>query len=165
MAALRAFLLSVLPVGWEVIRAQDNRVPAPIGPNYVVMTPTLRERLATNIDTFTDAFPLLPQQRSALQPVQVTTQLDVHGPAGADAVHLITTLFRDYYCADLFTELLAGSGFTAAPLYCGQPHQMPFTNDQQQAENRWILDAVMQVNPVVIVDQAFASTLGRPAGV
>lgn len=54
LTALRTFLLSVLPSGVEVIRGQDNRVPEPQGANFVEMTPVLRSRLGTNVDTFQD---------------------------------------------------------------------------------------------------------------
>ena len=53
-AALRSFLLSILPAGIEVVRGQDNRVPEPEGSDFVVMTPILRERLETNVDTYSD---------------------------------------------------------------------------------------------------------------
>jgi hypothetical protein len=53
--ALRSFLLSILPDGTEVIEGQDNDVAEPIGPDFVVMTPILRNRLSTNIDDYVDA--------------------------------------------------------------------------------------------------------------
>ena len=53
-SALRAFLLAVLPDGVEVMRAQDNRVPEPTVPDFVIMSPLRRPRLATNIDTYND---------------------------------------------------------------------------------------------------------------
>lgn len=52
--ALRAFLLAILPSGVECIESQDNRVPEPHGTDFVVMTPIRRERLETNVDTYTD---------------------------------------------------------------------------------------------------------------
>jgi hypothetical protein len=52
--ALRSFLLSILPSGVEVIAGQANRVPEPSSPDFVVMTPILRQRLETNTDTFAD---------------------------------------------------------------------------------------------------------------
>lgn len=51
--ALRAFLLGILP-GVEVILSQVNRVPEPKNPNFVLMTPLLRARLETNVDTYAD---------------------------------------------------------------------------------------------------------------
>lgn len=50
---LRGFLLSILPAGWEVVQAQDNKVPEPAG-DFVTMTVIRRGRLATNVDTYQD---------------------------------------------------------------------------------------------------------------
>ncbi|MGZ2484275.1 hypothetical protein ACVITL_002798 [Rhizobium pisi] len=54
LTALRSFLLAVLPAGTEVVQGQENRVPEPIGDDFVIMTPFLQNRLATNIDTYAD---------------------------------------------------------------------------------------------------------------
>ncbi|SRR5712691_4134812 len=54
LTSLRNFLLFVLPQGTECIRGQDNRVASPIGPDYVVMTPILMNRLETNVDLYAD---------------------------------------------------------------------------------------------------------------
>lgn len=54
LTALRAFLLTVLPEGVEVTRGLDNLVPEPIGADFVVMTPVLRERLSTNVTIYRD---------------------------------------------------------------------------------------------------------------
>lgn len=54
-AAVRSYLLSVLPVGIEVVKGLDNRVPEPIGPDFVTMTPIGRERIETNVDDYADA--------------------------------------------------------------------------------------------------------------
>ena len=54
LAALRSFLLGVLPTGTEVVRGEANRVAEPAGANFVVMTPILRSRLATNVDGVND---------------------------------------------------------------------------------------------------------------
>jgi len=53
-AALRAFCENVLPIGVDVIEAQDNRVPEPQSGSFVVMTPLRRQILATNIHTVFD---------------------------------------------------------------------------------------------------------------
>src|ERR1700677_4459578 len=60
LAALRAFLLNVLPATAadgtpvSVIAAQANRVAEPAGTSFVVMTPIRFDRLATNLDTSAD---------------------------------------------------------------------------------------------------------------
>lgn len=53
-AALRSFLLSVLPAGVLVVQGQDNRVAEPKDADFVIMTPIRRERLETNVDTSVD---------------------------------------------------------------------------------------------------------------
>jgi hypothetical protein len=93
--------------------------------------------------------------QALLQPTKVTVQLDVHGPASADNVQIITTLFRDEYAVDQFTT----SNFDVTPLYAGEPHQIPFLNAEQQIEERWTVDVVMQANPIITVPQQFASQL------
>jgi hypothetical protein len=44
----------VLTTGVEVIQAQDNRVPEPVGADYLTITPLRRPRLGTNVDTPAD---------------------------------------------------------------------------------------------------------------
>jgi hypothetical protein len=216
--ALRAFLVSALPAGTEVIRAQSNRVAEPHGTEFVVMTPLIRERLETNIDNYIDtsftgsitlttltvtsiAFgSLVPgytllgtnitpnttivsqltgsvvggigtyqvsqsqtvaSQKIAAgvmtltQPTKFTVQLDIHGIFSADNAHMIATLFRDDYGVQLFQS----SGFDVTPLYCDQARQIAFINGEQQFENRWSMDAVLQINPVITVPQYFADQL------
>lgn len=93
--------------------------------------------------------------RAVMQPVEVTVQIDIHGPSSADNAQIITTLLRDEYAFDQF----AASGFDVSPLYANDPRQMPFSNGEQQIENRWVVDAVLQCNPVLTVPQQFADEL------
>jgi hypothetical protein len=216
LTALRTYLLSVLPAGTEVIRGQDNRVPEPQGANFVTMTPMLRDRLSTNVDTFQDCaftgsiigttltvtamslgtispgatlfgtnvaanttitalgtgsggvgtYTVSPSQtvssetlacggKSLLQPTKVTIQLDVHGPASGDNAAIITTTFRDDYAVQSFLS----SGFDVQPLYADNAHQVPFLNGEQQIEERYVIDVVMQCNPIITVPQQFAAVL------
>lgn len=161
MGALRAFLLSVLPTGVEVVRAQDNLVPQPAGSDFVVMTIIGRARLATNQVTYADGGPGLAQSRKAKMATQVTVQLDIHGPNSSNTVQIISTLFRDEYGCEKF----AASGYDVQPLFCSDPRQAPFLNEAQQIEDRWTLDVNMQANPVVTTGQDFATTLRfQPVG-
>lgn len=216
IAALRSFLLGILPAGIEVIQGQGNRVSEPVGPNFVEMTPLFRERLETNGDTYSDCsftgsiaastltvtalslgviavgatlfgtdvtvgtiiaalgtgtggvgtYTVSPAHTvssqklasgvmNVLQPTKVTVQVDVHGPSSGDNTQIITTLFRDDYAAQAFIA----SGFDVRPLYASDPHQMPFMNGEQQAEQRWTIDLVMQCNPILTVPQQFAEQL------
>ena len=93
--------------------------------------------------------------KDIMQPIQFTAQLDVHGPNSADNAQIITTLMRDEYGVSQFNL----SGFDIEPLYCNEPRQMPFINGEQQQEERWIVEAVMQANPIVSVPQEFAGSV------
>jgi hypothetical protein len=54
LGAVRSLLLAIVPPGVECIRAQVNKVPEPIGPDFLIMTPMRRERLSTNVDNDSD---------------------------------------------------------------------------------------------------------------
>ncbi len=155
LTALRAFLLAVLPLTVEVVRGQDNRVPEPEGDDFVIMTPTLRQRLATTVDTFTDPYPAAGGTRSSLQPTQVTVQLDVHGPNSAENAQIISTLMRSPFGCGQFHQ----SGFDVQALYASDPRQTPFVNAENQYETRWTVDAVMQANIIVGTPEQFAGEL------
>lgn len=149
--ALRSFLLRILPAGVEVFRGQDNRVPEPIGPDYVVMWPVSRTRMATNVDTWTRDQPATVMD--AMKPTHLGVQLDIHGPDGADNAGIVNTLFRDDYALGYMDPDLC------VPLYTTDGRQVPFINGEQQYEDRWVMEAMLQINPVVSTTQPFADTL------
>lgn len=217
-AALRAFLIDVLPTGVDVISALGNRVAEPAGTRYVVMTPVFFKRLATNWDSYDDVkfvgsiadtvltvtevdhgtlqlgrmvfgvsvaagsqiiaqtsgtpggvgtYQLSTSQTigsqvlsagAALlkQNAEVTVQLDVHSAdlTAGDMAQTISTAFRD----DLGTRFFAAQGKPISPLYADDPREMPFTNDQQQYEWRWVVDACLQVDQTLTVPMQFADT-------
>lgn len=216
LIALRSFLLGTLPNGTEVVQGQTNRVSEPISDDFVVMTPFMQNRLATNIDTYADVsftasisgtvmmvtavefgtiaigqivfgvgvsaltkitalgtgtggvgtYTVSPSQtvlsrkmasggENLLQPTRVTVQLDVHGPNSAENAQTISTLFRDDYAVQAFKM----AGFDVVPLYSSDPKQLPFENENQQVENRWVIDAVMQANQTLEVPLQFADEL------
>lgn len=221
--ALGLFLTAVLPAGTPVFKAQTNRVPEPKETDFVSMTPILRERLETNIDSYvstqdvqvltfvaltttpvvgdtvvngsatasgvvtavtttTVTVNALNKQyfaigdvvsntthtgvigtitgvaygsATSMQPIKMTIQLDVHGPLAGDNAQIISTLLRDTYGVDQF----ATSGFDVTPLYASDPKQLPFINGEEQVETRWVVDAVLQCNPVVTIPQQYGQTV------
>jgi hypothetical protein len=155
LTALRSVLLALMPAGIEIFRAQVNRVPMPIGPDFIEMTPVMRERLATNYDTYTDTASPSVHVQQAMQSTQVTVQLDIFGPASADNAQIISTMFRDTQTSDVFAE----TGLAVQALYAGEPHETPFINGEQQFEYRWVVDVVLQANPIVTTPQQFADEL------
>ena len=90
-----------------------------------------------------------------LQPTQLTVQIDVHGPVSGDNAQVITTLLRDSYGV----EALQALNSNVFPLFASEPRQMPFKDGEQQYEDRWIVEANLQVNQVVVVLQQFADVL------
>ena len=110
----------------------------------------------------------------ALQPIEITIQLDVHGPNSTNNAQIISTLFRDQYAVDVFSAFgttppgwgpipIGGTlpiPYNAiAPLYADEPRQSAFINAESQYEERWIVDACLQTNQVVTVARDFADTL------
>lgn len=92
---------------------------------------------------------------SIMQSSMCVVQLDVHGPESANNAQVISTLFYDDYAVQKFAELTDA----ITPLNCDGPHQMPFINENQQYENRWVLDVSMEVNQAVSIPQQFASVV------
>lgn len=93
--------------------------------------------------------------KTALMPTKLTIQLDVHGPSSGDNAQVLATLLRDEYAVDAF----ATYGPDVTPLYTDDPRQVPFKNAEDQWEERWIVDAHLQVNPIVTLPQQFAAAL------
>lgn len=160
-AAVRAFLLDVLPAGTPVVRGQINRVPEPAQSDFVVITPLMQQRLTTNQHTYSDGYIANPNNPSikTMQPsMQVTLQVDVHGPKSGDNTVIITTLFRDDYGVSQFQSQTPY--YDVTPLYCEDARQIKYMNGEQQQEERWSVDMLVQCNPIIVVPQQFATQLG-----
>lgn len=94
------------------------------------------------------------------QAVKMAVQLDFHSAAprvAGDAAVTFSTLFRDAYAVDSFAAQTPDSG--VVPLYCEDPKQVPFTQDQQQYEERWVVETLLQANVIVSVPQQFADAV------
>jgi len=82
-------------------------------------------------------------------------QLDLHGPASGDNTRVVETLFRSEYATSAFAD----TGYTVVPLYCDDPREMPFINQEQQYEWRWTIDCHFQLTQVVGTPQQFATDI------
>jgi hypothetical protein len=220
--ALRNFLITVLPVGVDVLEGQDNRSPEPSGSDFVVFTTLRRTRLATNFDTVADVkftgsiagtvmtvtavtrgvisagakvfgvgvaantvisaqisgtppggigtYTVAPTQtvssetlscgaKSLTQNTEISVQLDFHSADvgdSADLAQTVSTLFRDEFATRQFANQIPNYGVT--PLYSEDPRQVPFINENQAYETRWIVEALLQVNAAISVPQQFADS-------
>lgn len=229
--AIGLFLKAILPAGTEVVRGQVNRVPQPKSDDYVVFWPTLKPRLATNVDDYLDCaftggvsgdvltvttvdarFPGRPGAGAPLfgtgvqAGVTITSQLsgpaggagtyklsagvsppiapgatlaagterltrsseihyqmDVHGPHSGDNAAVITTIFRDG--RGVGQLLAAGAALNPplsrplSPLWCEDPRQVPFTNDSNQWEERYVVTARLQIDQWLQLPQQFAASV------
>ena len=54
MTVLGGFLQTILPAGVAIVQGQGNRVSEPSVPDFVVMTPILRNRLETDVVAYAD---------------------------------------------------------------------------------------------------------------
>lgn len=146
MTALRTFLLAVLPAGVEVVQGQPNGVPEPASPDHVVMTPSRRGQLSTTTHTYDPA----TGQNNIARSTAVHFQLDIYGPSASDNAQVVSTLLRDAYGCTFLTA------YNVQPLYCDDGRQMPLVNGEFQYENRWMVNAVLQANPVIATPAEFA---------
>ena len=149
--AVGTVLGQMLPTGVALIQGQQNRASLPTGP-FAVMTPMLRERLSTNLDTYTNGN---PGTRSSTEAAKITVQVDIYGTAAGDNAQIVSTLWRDAFACDAFNAI----NTSVQPLYASEPRQMQFVNDQSQYENRWSVDVMLQANIAVVVPQQSAIAL------
>lgn len=150
---LRAFVLDVLTLpANQVVKGQQNRAPMPSGPNFVVLTPSGRARLATNVRTYvpSDDPASADGERQTQQQTRLDIQIDVYGPASAENAQILSTLLRDAYGCDFLRP------HQVQPLYLGDPRQLPLVTGEQQYLARWMLGATLQFNPTVSTSQEFA---------
>lgn len=139
--ALVVFFRSFLPVGVEVVQAQDNRVPMPKG-GFVAMNNTSMDRLSFNVDTYDP----VNQGKSILTPTKYGIQLDFYGPDSQTWAMKTVGLFRDEYATEIFPENIQ-------PLYADDPVQIPLIDGESQYEQRWKLVATLQYNPTLTTTQ------------
>lgn len=158
--ALRAFILNALPAlagsgGVNVRQGQQNNVPMPPGPDFVIMVPTDRAMLATTIRDYTpsdDPAPA-PGVRDTTRSTRVGVMVNFYGPSAADNAQIFSTLFRDMYGCDFLRP------YEVQPLYCDDGRQMPLIDSENQYTARWMVQTAMQINPTVSTSQEFADTL------
>src|SRR5271166_4934521 len=93
--------------------------------------------------------------RADLVGTEWTVQLDVHGPNSLNNVNVIDTLFRSEVGANFFS----GTGFGIAPLYVDTAGQMPFENAEKEVEYRWVMEAHLEILPIVTSPQQSTSTV------
>ena len=143
LTALRSFIVGLIP-SVEVVRGLGNRVPMPPAP-FIAITTILQKRLATNVDTYN-----AEQQQMSQADMQVDVQIDCYGPNSLSWATILAILLRDPYGCDQLSP-------NCQPLYADEPRMMPLIDAEQQYEERWMLQASLQYNPVVTITQQSAT--------
>lgn len=152
---LGAFVTSMLGLAaGQVIQGYPNRVAMPNGP-FVLMTGMLKKRLRTNVDNFAGTSDVAPAPGpvTSEQGQQVTVQLDCYGPQSSNWSDILSTLLRDNVACLALAPV-------CQPLYADDPIRAPLVDAEMQYEDRWIITALIQYNPVVTTAQEYAVVLG-----
>lgn len=148
--SLRYFLIAALPAGVEIVQAQDNFVPMPLG-GFVSMNNVGQNRLGRSIVNYADSG-TNPGHKKVETHVEYTMQVDFFGPESNAWATTVQALFSDDFAFDLFPVNIK-------PLYADGPTQIPLITGEEVYLQRWKLMCVMQVNPVITIDQDFADAL------
>lgn len=150
---LRALILSMMPAGVTVTIAQQNLVPEPIGPNFVLVTELSRRRLGTTVTDWDMSVSSNPTVLSYIEAVEIREQLDFYGIGASDNAQVFATLFRSEYA----TNYMGSTGLM--PDFCTDAIQAPFISGESQFQDRWILNATFDANITVVATQDFADTV------
>lgn len=150
-AVLIPFIASVLGLqDTQVVLGLANRAAMPL-PGFVLVQAISRHRLATGLE-IPDQTSADPTAMAIEQAVEFTVQIDAYGPNSSSWADTLTTLLRN----EVGCVALAPN---AAPLYADDARMAPLTDAEAQYEERWIIEATFQVNPVTSVVQQYADTL------
>lgn len=153
LTALRTFLLTLVPVGTEVIDGNDNRTPMPITP-FVMMTTLRFADLSVSRSTYnvpTDGTANGSENNAT--DVQWNVQIDCFGSGASSNANTIARLIKTPYAVQQFDA----SGLAMAPLYATEVHNTTMINGEQQYEQRFTFEFVAQFNPVIQTPMQFAN--------
>lgn len=149
-AALGAFIATVVPDGLPVIQLPVNRASMPPAtPGFVGMRARSLPRIATNIHRWDTQDPLA-DDIAIEQSTRVIVQLDCYGAASGDWAVMLSTVFRDDHAVLGLAPLLS-------PLQADDPKFAPLIDGEEQYENRWIVEAHLQYNPITFIPMQFAN--------
>lgn len=147
-AALRAWLVAVLPAGVGVVAGQSNRVAPPLPP-FATLTLSGRERLSSGGWHYTAT------TRELAVPTQLGVQVRLFGPGAGDLAQRVIALWRDMQAADF----LSAQGLALSPLDVQSAHQSGFVTAEHQYEDCWEINLLAQVTFILSIPQDFATTL------
>lgn len=149
---IRELLINILPFGVEVVQGIGNGVPMPAGgEGFVAMTANLLSPHRTPQTSWDISNPS-PGAIAIEQGTVIRLQLDCYGPQSGDWAIMLCAILRDEYGAKFI-------GPHVFPLYADDPIQAALVNGEEQYEQRWIVGARLQYNPVITTPMQFADRL------
>lgn len=147
--ALGSYLQGIFP-SVPVVRGLDNNVPMP-NTDSIEVTPLYEKRLSTNVRSYDPDAQIVTLRMAA----EYTIQVDCYGSTANDKATVLATLWRDDAAISQFPD-----GIT--PLFADDPRQIQFQNDQNQYEERWMVEIKLQYNALVSMPYESALNLNIP---
>ncbi len=142
--ALTTFIKGLIDC--ELVQGLGNNVSTPVNP-FIAMTAVAQNRIATNIETYDGV-----SVRHVQQSVEYAVQIDCYGPDASDWAMVLSTMLRDPYGCTVL-------GPDVQPLYAEDPRMLPVIDAEALFEARWMVNAMLQFNPIVTVPQDYADVL------
>ena len=142
--AVRLYLLGVFPeAGQQIIQSLNNNNPLP--ENAVVMSVLFERNFDESVTTYNGV-----DKANVQNSVEVRMQLDFYGKLAQGRARMIAALWKNMYSTE--------SMDVCQPLYIASgPNRMPYINDSNQYEDRYMLDLALQYNPSVQHAQDFVT--------
>lgn len=149
--ALKAFAHVVFPAlaNTQIVQGQNNDVPMPTGPDFLVIVPSGRYWQATTTHDYRPA----DDERDTTQQMRGEYNFSFYGPSAAEYAEKFAILFRDLYGCDFLRP------YQVQPLWADGARQMPLIDDAKQYVQRYLVQTHVQFNPTVSTAQQFADTL------
>ncbi len=144
---LQPFLM-IEGVPIEIIRAQSNRTPSPLG-NFAVLTEMGQYELETPEINYSE----INGSATVNNPTKVAIQLDLYGRKAGDFARAILSVFRSEYTVSQFPDGISS-------LYCSNALQAPFITGEMQYQDRWTFTIYLQYNATIVIPQDFPDELG-----
>lgn len=146
-----------------IIQGLPNRVSMPAAsPGYITMQAFHTKRLRTNVSADSWLGVADPTAIALEQGTELRIQLDFYGASSGDWAAAVETLWRsEFACVALAGADSDGEPLvppTCQPLHADEAHLGPLTDSEDQYEQRWIVEAILQYNPVVTAPLQFANT-------
>lgn len=146
---VRALLLGLFSLPEEsVIRGYSDNVPLPED-DFILMNIIHEQALSTNCYNYSSE----ENNVEVKQSTQVQMQVDFYGSRAGNFSRTFCNLWRDFYACEKLS--------CCQPLYCDDPKYLPFTNEKNKYEDRYLVTAYLTYNPVITHDQDFVEKAGE----